>query len=137
MGFDDRGSGFPLRSPPQTYNRRDFTRSHMHPDSVALLRKLSVFTLFAFALFLAYSLLRVIAIIAFAAFLTALFSPAVATFEKWKIPDFVAVILIYFAIFVLAASVFATTLPIFATQIVALFATISSFADRLSADFAA
>lgn len=109
----------------------------MHPDSVALLRKLSVLTLFALALFLAYSLLHVIAIIAFAAFLTALFSPAIATFEKWKIPDFVGVILIYLAIFILAASVFATTLPIFATQIVALFATISSFADRLASDYAA
>lgn len=109
----------------------------MHPDSLAFLRKLAVFTLFAFGLFLAYRLLHVIAIIAFAAFLTALFSPAVSTFEKWKIPDFVAVIFIYFGIFVLAASVFATTLPIFATQIVALFSTISSFADRLSADFAA
>lgn len=109
----------------------------MHPDSLAFLRKLAVFTLFALGLFLAYQLLHVIAIIAFAAFLTALFSPAVSTFEKWKIPDFVAVIFIYLGIFVLAASVFATTLPIFATQIVALFSTISSFADRLSADFAA
>jgi predicted PurR-regulated permease PerM len=109
----------------------------MHPDSVALLRKLTVFTLFVLALFLAYQLLHIVAIIAFAAFLTALFTPAIATFEKWKIPDFVAVMLIYFGIFVLAASVFATTLPIFATQIVALFSTISSFADKLSVDFAA
>ena len=108
----------------------------MHPDSVALLRKLAVFTLFALGLFLTYQLLHIIAIIAFAAFLTALFTPAIATFEKWKIPDFLAVAFIYFGIFVLAASVFATTLPIFATQIVALFSTISSFADRLAAEYA-
>lgn len=108
----------------------------MHPESASLLRKLVTATLFFLALFLAYRLAHVLAIIAFAAFLTALFSPALNTFNRWKIPDFLATLIIFFGIFVLAASVFATTLPIFATQIVALFSTLSSLADKLAYEYA-
>lgn len=126
-----------LRSFPGGYNPRELAPRPMHPDSVSLLRKLTVFTLFALGLFLAYELLHLLAIIAFAAFLTTLFSPALATFNRWKIPDFLGVLFIYFGVFVLAATVFATTLPIFATQIVALFSTLSGLAGKLATDYAA
>ena len=108
----------------------------MHPDSIALLRKLSVLTLFVLGLFVAYELVNLLAIIAFSAFLTILFSPAVDTFNRWKIPDFIAVLLIYAGIFILAASVFATTLPIFATQFVALFTSLSAVSGRLASEYA-
>ena len=108
----------------------------MHPESASLLRKLVTASLFFLTLFLAYRLAHILAIIAFAAFLTALFSPALNTFNRWKIPDFLAILIIFFGIFVLAASVFATTLPIFATQIVALFSMLSTLADKLASDYA-
>ncbi len=108
----------------------------MHPDSVAFLRKLVVLTTFSFGLFLAYELLHVLAILAFAAFFAALFSPALTAMNRWKVPDFLGILLIYFGIIVLAVTVFATTLPIFATQIVALFSALSSVADRLASDYA-
>lgn len=108
----------------------------MHPDSLAFLRKLTVLTVFFLGLLVAYELLHVLAILAFAAFFTALFSPALTAMNRWKIPDFLGILLIYFGIILLAVTVFATTLPIFATQIVELFSTLSALADRLASDYA-
>ncbi len=108
----------------------------MHPDSLVFLRKLSVLAVFLSGLFLVYELLHIIAILAFAAFFAALFSPALTAMNRWKIPDFLGILLIYFGIILLAVTVFATTLPIFATQIVALFSALSSIADRLASDYA-
>lgn len=128
-----------LRSPLRKYNRPRTPSDNavpMHPDSVAFLRKLVVLTTFSFGLFLAYELLHVLAILAFAAFFAALFSPALTAMNRWKVPDFLGILLIYFGIIVLAVTVFATTLPIFATQIVALFSALSSVADRLASDYA-
>lgn len=107
----------------------------MPSDLLPFLKKLAVLAIFAFGLFLAYELVHVLAILAFSAFLTILFSPAVDTFNRWKVPDFVAVFLIYAGIFILAASVFATTLPIFATQSVALFTKLSSVSGNLAAAY--
>lgn len=108
----------------------------MHPDSLVFLRKLSVLAVFLSGLFLVYELLHILTILAFAAFFTALFSPALTAMNRWKIPDFLGILLIYFGIILLAVTVFATTLPIFATQIVALFSALSSIADRLASDYA-
>ncbi|MDQ1344217.1 MAG: hypothetical protein QG650_937, partial [Patescibacteria group bacterium] len=64
------------------------------------------------------------------------FTPALSAMRRWKIPDFVGVLIIYFGIFVMAATVFATTLPIFAKELVALFSTLSTLSDRLASAYA-
>lgn len=108
----------------------------MHPETSSFLRKLVVLALFCGGLYLAFQLRHILAILAFSAFFTALFSPAIATMRRLRIPDFVGVLLIYLGIFFLVGTVFATTFPIFAKEIVTLFSTLSSLSDRLASAYA-
>lgn len=103
----------------------------MPPESVAFLRKLGLLTLVLIVLGIVYQLRTLLGIVAFSIFLTILFSPALATMQRWRIPNVVGILLIYGGILLLAATVFATTLPIFATQFLALFSRISDWAEHL------
>jgi predicted PurR-regulated permease PerM len=109
----------------------------MSPDSSAFLRKLGILALFAAAMATAYQLRTILFILAFSVFLTALFSPALNAMNRWRIPDFVGILIAYAVMLLLAATVFATTLPIFAKQLVALFETVRNSADSLASAYAA
>ncbi len=109
----------------------------MLQDSKDFLRKLGILAALVAAALVAYELRSLLFVLAFSAFLVALFSPALNAMNRWKIPDFLGVLVIFFGISVLAGTVFATTFPIFAKQSVALFEAIRTSADRLSDAYAA
>ncbi len=78
--------------------------------------KLVIFALFIFILFFLYSILSVIKILFFSIFLSILISPFIKKMKRFKIPDFLWIIIVYIFILFFIILFFISILPILIKQ---------------------
>lgn len=91
------------------------------------LSKLVIIVIFISVLFFLYKIINIVVILFFALFLNVLFSPFLNKFNKWKIKDWLWMIIIYSIILTIILLVFFSIIPIFISQTTVLIQTIVSF----------
>ncbi|MDD2566206.1 MAG: AI-2E family transporter [Candidatus Gracilibacteria bacterium] len=85
-------------------------------ESKNFIIKLGIITIFLVALFFFYQIANIVVILIFALFLNILFAPFLNKLNKWKIADWLGIMLIYLTIFAFILVVFFTIVPIFIKQ---------------------
>lgn len=106
-----------------------FLKKHAinNDENKNLVIKLFFITLYLVVIFFLYQIGNIIAILVFALFLNVLFSPFLNRMNKWKIGDWLWIIIIYLVIIIFISIVFFAIVPIFIKQIILLTNNISDW----------